>query len=165
MLIQAMPLWSPATSSAIGCFRTNPIGSCRCWLLQELSIERWRVVVLCPSRQLHFGDPAPVAEFVEQRVRWIELLSAAINPTAPALVQALARVAGSSQAAEFDVVIAAIQVSKFNGQSIQELCAMGGISLEDFTQSVAYRKMLGRGRCKVRPEEKLREKPRSACAS
>jgi hypothetical protein len=63
------------------------------------------------------------------------------------------------------VVIAAIQVSRFNGQSIQELCAMGGISLEDFTQSVAYRKMLGRGRCKVRPEQKLREKPRSACAS
>jgi hypothetical protein len=160
-----LPLWSPATSSAIGCFRTNPIGSCRCWLLQELSIERWRVVVLCPSRQLHFGDPAPVAEFAEQRVRWIALLSAATNPTAPALVQALARVAGSSQAAEFDVVIAAIQVSRFNGQSIQEPCAMGGISLEDFTQSVAYREMLGRGRCKVRPEEKLREKPRSTCAS
>ena len=103
------------------------------------------MVVLCPSRQLHFGDPAPVAEFAEQRVRWIALLSAAINPTAPALVQALARVAGSSQAAEFDVVIAAIQVSRFNGQSIQELCAMGGISLEDFTQSVAYREILGRG--------------------
>jgi hypothetical protein len=134
-------------------------------LLRELSIERWLVVVLCPSRQLHFGDPAPVAEFVEQRVRWIELLSAAINPTAPALVQALARVAGSSQAAELDDVIAAIQLSRFNGRSIQELCAMGGISLDDFTQSVAYREMLGRGRCKVRPEEKLREKPRSACAS
>jgi predicted transposase YdaD len=93
------------------------------------------------------------------------LLSAAINPTAPALVQALARVAGSSQAAELDDVIAAIQLSRFNGRSIQELCAMGGISLDDFTQSVAYREMLGRGRCKVRPEEKLREKPRSACAS
>jgi len=140
-----LPLWSPARSSAIGCFRTNPIGSCRFWLLQELSIERWRVVVLCPSRQLHFDDPAPVTEFAEQRVRWIELLSAAINPTAPLLVQALARVAGSSQAAEFDVVIAAIQVSRFNGQSIQELCAMGGITLEDFTQSVAYREILGRG--------------------
>jgi predicted transposase YdaD len=121
------------------------------------------VVVLCPSRHLHFGDPAPVAEFVEQRVRWIELLSAAANPTAPALVQALAlllqseqelpattsalraRVAGSSQAAEIDDVIAAILVSRFNGRSIQELCAMGGITLEDFTQSVAYREIFGRG--------------------
>ncbi len=132
-------------------------------LQQEPGIERWRVVVLCPSRQLHFGDPAPVAEFVEQRVQWIELLSAAANPTAPALVQALAlllqseqelpatssairaRVAGSSQAAEIDDVIAAILVARFNGRSIQELCAMGGITLDDFTQSVAYQEIFGRG--------------------
>ncbi len=93
----------------------------------------------------------------------IELLSAAANPTAPALVQALAlllqseqelkattsalraRVAGSSQAAEIDDVIAAILVARFNGRSIQELCAMGGITLDDFTQSVAYREIFGRG--------------------
>ena len=130
---------------------------------QEPTIHHWRVVVLCPSRQLNFGDPAPVAEFVEQRLQWIELLSAAANPTAPALVQALAlllqseqelpatttalrdRVAGSSQAAEIDDVIAAILVSRFNGRSIRELCAMGGITLEDFTQSVAYREIFGRG--------------------
>ena len=130
---------------------------------QESTIHHWRVVVLCPSRQLNFGDPAPVAEFVEQRVQWIELLSAAANPTAPALVQALAlllqseqelpattsalraRVAGSSQAAEIDDVIAAILVARFNGRSIQELCAMGGITLDDFTQSVAYREIFGRG--------------------
>ena len=133
-------------------------------LLQQVpGIERWRVVVLCPSRQLNFGDPTPVAEFVEQRVQWIELLSAANNPTAPALVQALAlllqseqelkattsalraRVAGTGNAAEIDDVIAAILVSRFNGRSIQELCAMGGITLEDFTQSVAYREIFGRG--------------------
>jgi len=132
-------------------------------LQQEPGIEHWRVVVLCPSRQLNFGDPAPVAEFVEQRVQWIELLPAAACPTAPALVQALAlllqseqelkatttalraRVAGSSQAAEIDDVIAAILVSRFNGRSIQELCAMGGITLDDFTQSVAYREIFGRG--------------------
>jgi len=130
---------------------------------QEPAIHQWRVVVLCPSRQLHFGDPAPVAEFVEQRVRWIELLSAAANPTAPALVQALAlllqseqelpattaalrtRVAGSRAAAEIGDVIAAILVARFNGRSIQELCAMGGITLDDFTQSIAYREIFGRG--------------------
>jgi len=121
-------------------------------LQQEPGIERWRVVVLCPSRQLNFGDPSPVAEFVEQRVQWIELLSAAANPTAPALAQALAlraRVAGSSQAAEIDDVIAAIVVARFNGRSIQELCAMGGITLDDFTQSVAYREIFGQGEAKV----------------
>ena len=118
-------------------------------LLQQVpAIERWRVVVLCPSRELHFGDPAPVAEFVEQRVQWIELLPAAANPTAPALVQALAlraRVAGSRQAAEIDDVIAAILVARFNGRSILELCAMGGITLDDFTQSIAYREIFGQG--------------------
>ena len=132
-------------------------------LQQEPGIERWRVVVHCPSRELHFGDPAPVAEFVEQRVQWIELLPAAANPTAPALVQALAlllqseqelpatsaalraRVAGSRQAAEIDDVIAAILVARFNGRSILELCAMGGITLDDFTQSIAYREIFGRG--------------------
>ncbi len=56
-----------------------------------------------------------------------------------------ARVAGSSQAAEIDDVIAAILVARFNGRSIQELCAMGGITLDDFTQSVAYREIFGRG--------------------
>ena len=130
---------------------------------QETGINNWRVVVLCPSRHLHFGDPAPVAEFVEQRVRWIELLAATANPTAPALVQALAlllqseqelptntatlraRVAGTRAAAEIDDVIAAILVARFNGRSIQELCAMGGITLDDFTQSVAYREIFGRG--------------------
>ena len=117
-------------------------------LQQEPAIERWRVVVLCPSRELHFGDPAPVAEFVEQRVQWIELLPAAANPSAPALVQALAlraRVAGSRQAAEIDDVIATIMVSRFNGRSILELCAMGGITLDDFTQSIAYREIFGWG--------------------
>ncbi|MCP9902250.1 DUF4351 domain-containing protein [Cyanobium sp. Cruz CV13-4-11] len=56
-----------------------------------------------------------------------------------------ARVAGSSSAAEIDDVIAAILVARFNGRSIQELCAMGGITLDDFTQSVAYREIFGRG--------------------
>lgn len=132
-------------------------------LQQEPTINQWRVVVLCPSRQLGFGDLDPVAEFIAQRVRWIELLSAAANPSAPALLQALAlllqseqelpattsalraRLAGSSQAAEIDDVIAAILVARFNGRSIQELCAMGGITLDDFTQSVAYREIFGRG--------------------
>ncbi len=130
---------------------------------QEPTIHHWRVMVLCPSRQLNFGDPAPVAEFVEQRLQWIELLSAAANPTAPALVQALAlllperagakshhrrppRPGGRQQSGRRDrYMIAAILVSRFNGRSIQELCAMGGITLDDFTQSVAYREIFGRG--------------------
>ncbi|MFN7896723.1 MAG: DUF4351 domain-containing protein, partial [Cyanobacteriota bacterium] len=84
--------------------------------------------------------------------QWIELLPAAANPTAPALVQALAlraRVAGSRQAAEIDDVLAAILVARFNGRSILELCAMGGITLDDFTQSIAYREIFGRGEARA----------------
>jgi len=35
-------------------------------------IRHWEVVVICPSRELNFGDPTPVREFVERRVVWIE---------------------------------------------------------------------------------------------
>ena len=57
-----------------------------------------------------------------------------------------AQVQGTAQAAEIDDVIAAILVSRFSGRSIPELCAMGGITLDDFTQSVAYREIYGLGR-------------------
>jgi len=156
-----------AQMAADGGFLRRLFAECARLVQQEPAISQWRVVVLCPSRQLNFGDPAPVAEFVEHRVRWVELLPAAANPAAPALVQALAlllqsdqelpitsaalraRVAGTSKAAEIDDVIASILVARFSGRSIQELCAMGGITLEDFTQSVAYREIFGRGEAKV----------------
>ncbi len=33
----------------------------------------WLVVVICPSRRLRLGDGWPVEEFVQRRVRWLEL--------------------------------------------------------------------------------------------
>ena len=57
---------------------------------QEEQIEHWQVVVLCPNRRLNFGRPAAVAEFLRERVRWIELEAAASDPTAPPLLRALA---------------------------------------------------------------------------
>ena len=145
---------------------------------QEPSIEQWRVVVICPHRRLNFGSPTAVAEFVRERVRWLELEPAATDPAAPPLLRALAllvqpeeqvpasssalreEVAGTEREAGFLDVIAAIVVSRFNGRSIEELCAMGGITLEDFTQSVAYREIFGQGRQEGRREghqEGLRE--------
>ncbi len=45
---------------------------------------------------------------------------------------------------------------------------MGGITLDDFTQSVAYREIFGRGEAQGKPEAsfwvKSKEKPRSPCA-
>jgi predicted transposase YdaD len=43
-------------------------------------------------------------------------------------------------------VIAAILLSRFNGRSITHICAMGGITADDFTNSVAYREIYGLSR-------------------
>jgi len=52
----------------------------------------------------------------------------------------------TDQALPLADVIAAIVITRFNGRSLKELCAMGGITLEDFSQSVAYREIFGQGR-------------------
>ena len=131
---------------------------------QGRPIRQWQVVVICPSRQLNFGDPTPVQEFVQRRVVWIELLSERLPPAAPPLQRALgmlllpeaqlpacsavvrAEAAGTSLETEIDDVIAAILVSRFSGRTVPEICAMGGITVEDFSRSVAYREIFGLGR-------------------
>lgn len=130
---------------------------------QEAQIEHWRAVVLCPNRQLNFGRPAAVAEFLRERVQWIELEAAATDPSAPPLLRALvllvqpeaqipassaairAEVAGTVQQQDLADVIAATLISRFNGRSINQLCAMGSITVNEFTQSVAYREIFGQG--------------------
>ena len=119
--------------------------------------------MFCPSRKLNFGDPVPVAEFLRERVLWIELAPDRMPPTAPPLQKALGllllpeeelpassaairqQAAATPMANDLDDVIAAILLSRFNGRSITEICAMGGITLDDFTNSVAYKEIFGRG--------------------
>jgi predicted transposase YdaD len=57
-----------------------------------------------------------------------------------------AEASGTSLDAEIDDVIAAILVSRFSGRTVPEICAMGGITVDDFTSSVAYREIFGLGR-------------------
>jgi hypothetical protein len=64
-----------------------------------------------------------------------------------------AEVAGTSLDAEIDDVIAAILVSRFNGRTVPEICAMGGITVDDFTSSVAYREIFGLGHQEGRQAE------------
>ena len=40
---------------------------------QGRPIRQWQVVVICPSRELNFGDLTPVREFVRERLVWIDL--------------------------------------------------------------------------------------------
>jgi predicted transposase YdaD len=56
-----------------------------------------------------------------------------------------AEAAGTSLGAELDDVIAAILLSRFSGRTVPEICAMGGITVDDFTSSVAYREIFGLG--------------------
>ncbi|MEB3155863.1 MAG: DUF2887 domain-containing protein [Cyanobacteriota bacterium] len=130
---------------------------------QEEEIEHWRVVVICPHRRRNFGSPTPVAEFLRARVHWLELEPAANDPAAPPLLRAMAllvqpeaeiprsaaaiqaEVAGTVQEAPIADVIAAGVNARFHGRSISELCGMGGITLEEFSQSVAYKELFGQG--------------------
>jgi predicted transposase YdaD len=131
---------------------------------QGYPLRHWRVVVICPSKELAFGDPLPVQEFLRERVLWIELAPERLPSNAPPLQRALGLLllpepqvpatatairqaaAGTTLSGEIDTVIAAILVARFSGRSIPELCAMGGITLDDFTSSAIYREIFGLGR-------------------
>lgn len=140
-------------------------------LQQHGGIREWRVVVLCPRRDLGFGDPAPVKEFLERRVGWMELDPAHQPPDAPALQRALGlllepegRIATTlselrnlPDGPALVDVMTAIVLSRFCGRSIGELCAMTGLSLEDFRQSVVYREIFGYGEVKGEAEVVLRQ--------
>ena len=140
------------------------------FLLQEKTIRRWQVVVLCPLRSLAFGDPEPVAEFLEFRVRWLELQPALADPNAPPLLRTLAlllekeerlpattaqirsTVAGTALESQIAAANAAIMLARFTSRPIPEICAMGGITLEDFSKSVAYREIFGLGEAQGREQ-------------
>ncbi|MFM8525408.1 MAG: DUF2887 domain-containing protein, partial [Cyanobacteriota bacterium] len=132
-------------------------------LQQEPEIGDWCVVVITPSRQLNFGAVEAVAEFVERRVRWVELEPGCWEEPVPLLQrvlglllqpeleivgrtrelreQALATEPGEG----IDELIAAILVTRFPSRSIPEICAMGGITVEEFSQSRIYREIVGIG--------------------
>jgi len=145
-------------------------------LQQQAVIRNWRVVVVCPSRQLNFGDPSPVIEFLEQRVQWLELLPSRQAADAPLLLQALGlliqaedqvaaaaaelrlKAAGTAVASDLNDVINAIFISRFSGRSIQEVCALGSFTIEDFSKSVAYQEIFGLGEARGKAEGEAKGK-------
>ena len=132
--------------------------------VQQFNWERqWVVVAICPNRTMNFGPITPVREFVEQRLRWIELLpSDGQEPSEPLtqvlglLVQPEAKVRAISDslrqqaptnpaAGQVLPLIPAILLARFNDRPISEICAMGGLTLDDFTSSRAYREIYREG--------------------
>ena len=89
------------------------------------------------------------------------MLSALADPDAPPLLRTLAllleteerlptitaqirtRVADTALEPQIADATAAIQLARFTTRPIPEICAMGGITLKDFSQSMAYRKIFG----------------------
>jgi hypothetical protein len=64
-------------------------------------------------------------------------------------LQPTANLAGTDQAGALADVIAAIVITRFNGRSLKELCAMGGITLDYLSQIVPYQEIFGQGRRKA----------------
>ena len=114
--------------------------------------------------------PEPVAEFLEFRVRWLELQPALADPNAPPLLRTLAlllekeerlpattaqirsTVAGTALESQIAAATAAILLARFTSRPIPEICAMGGITLEDYSKSVAYREIFGLGEARGREQ-------------
>lgn len=96
-------------------------------------------------------------------MQWLELLPSRQAANAPLLLQALGlliqaedqvaaaeeelrlKAAGTALASDLNDVINAIFISRFSGSSIQEVCTLGGFTIEDFSQSVAYQEIFGLG--------------------
>jgi predicted transposase YdaD len=145
------------------------------FLQQQAWNGDWRVVVICPHRQLDFGNPTPVQEFVERRVLWIELqprnsqvpitplarvLSLLLEPESQVrrISDALHQQAVTDPvAAEVLQLIPTILITRFRDKSIPEICAMGGITLEDLSQSKAYQEIFGLGEARGEARGKARE--------
>lgn len=151
-------------------------------LQQQPTIATWRVVVITPSRHLVFGDPEPVAEFLERRVHWVELQPKRWSPTPaqpdvplfqrlltllvrpetqiPAAVHALRRQVASlpdpGEGADLITLIPIILLTRFRDRPVEEIAAMAGITADDFSQSLAYQQIFGLGEAKGEAKVALR---------
>ena len=78
---------------------------------------------------------------------------------AEASSQADSSQADSSQAdsAELLTLIPTILLARFNDRPLQEICTMTGLTVEDFTQSVAYREIFGLGKAQEAAKMTLRQ--------
>ena len=102
-------------------------------------------------------------EFVERRVLWMELQPRDGQPPITPLARVLSlllepesqvrRISDALHqqsvtdpvAAEVLQLIPTILITRFRNKTIPEICAMGGLTLEDFTQSRAYQEIFGSG--------------------
>ena len=63
----------------------------------------------------------------------------------------------SVDSAELLTLIPTILLARFNDRPLQEICTMTGLTVEDFTQSVAYREIFGLGEAREAAKMTLRQ--------
>jgi predicted transposase YdaD len=121
---------------------TEPVAeflSCRVqWV--ELLPERWGAVAGEFQRLLALLV-RPEAEIQEA----VRELGEGIPGAAPAELSSPAD-SSTADSAELLTLIPTILLARFNDRPLQEICAMAGLTVDDFTQSVAYREIFGQGR-------------------
>ena len=71
------------------------------------------------------------------------LLIQAEDQVAAAAAELRLKAVGTALASDLNDVINAIFILRFSGRSIQEVCTLGGVTIEDFSQSVAYQEIFG----------------------
>ena len=72
----------------------------------------------------------------------------------PTITRALReQAAGDAVAAEVLPLIPDILITRFRNKTIQELCTMSGLTLEDLSQSRAYQEIFGLGEARGRAQE------------
>jgi predicted transposase YdaD len=129
--------------------------------------QDWQVVVICPSRRLRFGSEWPVEEFVQRRVRWLELedcsdpllqgqlcwqaLQLLVQP--PSETQARARSLWEQarrepepQRRQLSELILLLIPFILNQASVEELREMLGLTIEEARESAAVREWMEEGR-------------------
>jgi predicted transposase YdaD len=104
------------------------------------------VVVICPHRGLHFGSLTLL----------VRVLSLLLEPESQVrrISDALHEQACTDPlAAEVLQLIPTISVTRLRNKTIPEICAMGGLTLEDFSQSRAYQEIFGSGEARGEARE------------
>ena len=124
------------------------------------------MVVITPSRQLNFGASEPVAEFLACRVQWVELLperwragaskfhrllALLVRPEAE-LQEAVRELGNDTPGATTAEASSQADNSQTDSAELLTLIPTG-LTVEDFTQSVAYREIFGQGRQEGRRDE------------
>jgi hypothetical protein len=59
----------------------------------------------------------------------------------------------AAKTADLSAFITAINISMFSGSLIPELCALGVVTIEDFSESVAYQEIFGLGEARGEAKE------------